>query len=286
MTRIMRRLVLPVLLGALVAVPTLAPTGGGTQARWSDSQEVAVGTVANDSLALSMSTPEKDPTTLTLVNESERLPGTALLQGRATVGGREVSGLGVEYAGGSSVELAPSQPHDVGVTVTGTDQRSMLLAHAGKTVDVTTTGELTSGKSPGWTDSAEATTHHEIPFPAPTVPGSGGLDAVCETDWLGRATLKWAWPDSGAVLQQDSPAIKDWTLQLDRPGGGWTDVRTVGPRLRSVEVTFSDVGWIVGTERWFRIVANPTAETTSQPATFEVKLRRSALWRASCEDIA
>lgn len=284
MTRIRRRLVLPVLLGALVAVPTLAPTGGGTQARWSDSQEVAVGAVANDSLALSMSTPEKDPTTLTLVNESERLPGTALLQGRATVGGREVSGLGVEYAGGSSVELAPSQPHDVGVTVTGTDQRSMLLAHAGKTVDVTTTGELTSGKSPGWTDSAEATTHHTIPFPAPTRPGNGGQASVCTTDWLGRANLQWAWPDSGVSTTTASAAVSHWTVEVlqDRE---WQAVETRPSEARSAVVSHDDARWRLWSRNWFRIVGHPVAGTEAVPTTFQVQLIRSLGWRVNCSGI-
>lgn len=283
MTRSARRLTLPLLLMvAALVVPALAPSGGGTQARWSDSEHVAVGSVTNDSLGLSM-TGSADSSGLTLVNEAARLPGTVTLEGEATVGGQQVAGLDVRYdVDGSVVELSPQQPRDIGLTVTGTEQRSVLLGHAGQTVDVTTTGELTSEQARGWSSAAEVTTQHAIPFPQPTVPGNGGLQAVCETDWLNRGILTWAWPDSDGNVAESSPAVARWTIERYERGR-WVELQSLRPDRRSSNriSRFSDL-W---SAPWFRVVGHSAHGTDSVPATFEVQLSSRLVGGVSCEAI-
>ncbi|WP_153397097.1 hypothetical protein [Ornithinicoccus halotolerans] len=284
MTRLLRRLALPLLLvGALAGVPLLAPTAGGTQARWSDTQDIALGTVANDNLGLSLTadqavTSVPGSTTVRLVNESTRLQGSVHLQGSATRAGTPVAGLSVQYtAGGSAVQdvtVAPGQRRDVTLAVAAADQRQLLLAHAGSTVDVSTTAGQTSAAAPNWAGSGAVTTRHHIPFPRPTHPGGGQLEAakVCQGAVVGAGTLRWAWPDSGVSSAQASPAVDRWTVER-LSGGQWQLVTRVAGDARSASVSASQLVGLA-TSTWFRVVAHPAVGTGPVRATFEIELKQ------------
>lgn len=284
--RPVRALILPLLLVAgLVAAPLLTPTAGGTQARWSAAQSVPVGTLSNDSLGVSMTAAQhaaNDTTTLSLANQSSRLPATVSLSSTVLIDGSPVDGVAAAVGPHSPVQLGPGQAQDLSLEVSGTDERSVLLAHAGQTATATTTAVPGFPQAHSWTaEPTQVTTEHPIPFPAPSTPGRGGLRAVCDSG-LGNfgATLSWAWPDSGVSSATRSAAIDRWTVEV-LDGGAWKVVHTTAPESRSADISHDDVDWSLYQSARFRVVAHPHAGQ-GVPATFEVELYRSLGWRVTC----
>ncbi|WP_109472392.1 hypothetical protein [Ornithinimicrobium cavernae] len=286
-----RRGLTPVLaLLCLVAVAVTAPAGV-TQAAWTDSRSVPLGVVTNDGISVDVTADDgvadlADTTTLGVHNTSARLDGLLSVEaGVAPVGWD--SGLAARlttgYATCASGRPVGEEPLAAGAftelclrTTPAQSGGELLRAHAGATVEITSTVTQRAATAPSWDARDAVTTRHALEFPRPTHPGDAlTVEAVCRSSRLGPATLSWAWPDSsGHAPGQASPAVHHWGLQRwDARAQRWDEVRSLAGSERSTTLGAEVVLGLLQPDT-FRIVGYPSADP-GRPhiGTFQVDVR-------------
>lgn len=117
---------------------------------------------------------------------------------------------------------------------TNDGQRSALLNHAGRAVDITTVVNQRSEAPATWASpDRTVTSRYRLAMPSPVKPA--GSDVCRRTTVTGIPSdvgyyggFFWAWPDASVSSEQDTPAMAGgWDIMRRSRAGGWEVWKTV-----------------------------------------------------------